>query len=551
MLTLVLALLGSAACAADGPVSAHRHMVATANPLATHAALSVLRDGGSAADAAIAAQMMLAVVEPQSSGLGGGSLLLVFDRAERSIGFYEGLASAPAALPDDWSHDGGTDIVELKRSGRLVGVPGTLRMLALLHARHGHLPWARLFSDAISTAEAGFAMPPYLHSTLRGLPLLSGIADFAAYFGPDYMPLPVGTVIRNPALASTLRLVAAGGADAFYQGTLADQIVAAVDSPPHAGVMRPGDLAAYRAHNLDPVCAAAFGRTICSAAPPSSGGISVLQQVALLDRLHIGATAPGSAAAAHLMLEASRLAAADRRAYANVRDEATVQGLIDPAYLDARARLVQPGRALDRATPGDPPPQHASLPEAEPLTAPATTHVSVVDDAGNAVSFTTTINLNFGAALVVDGIVLNDSITNFSRTNNPAGPLPANAGAPGRRPASTMAPTIVLGSDGPELIVGAGGGARIPDAVAETIVGVLAWHMDVRCAIEQPRLGGQNRDEELERGTPAAGLETELRAMGHRPFVVGMNAGVQAIGVGPGGLTGWADAHRDGTADGD
>ncbi len=557
MLALAGLALLLAGPAAAQPAMAQHQMVATANPLATDAALGVLHDGGSAVDAAVAGQMVLAVVEPQASGLGGGSLLLVWDARARSLAFYDGLASAPAAQVRDYAHEAdGTAIplAALERSGRVVAVPGTLRMLALVHARYGRLPWARLVRDAIALADGGFPMPAYLHTALMGRKELAGKSGFDGYFGPDGQPLAVGATLRNPALAKTLRLVAAQGAEVLYTGPIAADIVAAVAAGAHPGALTAADLAGYQPRLRSPICLTAFERRICSAAPPVSGGVALLQQLALLDRLQIGAQAPDSVAAAHRFLEASRLSEADRRSYLGDPDQVEVPtaGLLDPFYLDGRARLVQPDRALARVEPGDPPVRHAARPASDPVALPATTHLAIVDAAGDAVSFTTTINLNFGSDIVVDGVVLNDAITNFAAEPVVGGLRAANAAASGKRPITTMAPTIVFGPDDtPELVVGAGGGARIIDSVAETIVGVLAWHQDVRTAIGRPRLGAQNRAQELEAGTPAAGLADALQAMGHPVKVTAMNAGVQAIARTADGLQGWGDGHRDGVAKGD
>ena len=543
--------------AADAPATARYHMAATASPLATQAALAVLREGGSAVDAAIAAQMMLAVVEPQSSGLGGGSLLMVWEARTKRLTFIDGLASAPAMMPEDYAHEAGGGAIDpktLDRSGRVVAVPGTLRTLAVLHTTQGRLPWARLFQDAIATAENGFPLPPYLHATLLSRKDLAGKPGLAAYFGPDGKALPAGSPIHNLALAATLRRVAKEGPDALYAGIVADDMVAAVGQAPYPGTLTLADLAAYRPHERTPVCADAFQHRICSAAPPSSGGVALLQQLAVLDRVHIADQLPGSVASAHLFIEAARLAEADRRAYIGDPDQVEIPlaGLLDPSYLDARAHLIGP-TALETASHGTPLARHAALPASDPLEMSATSHLAIVDDAGNAVSFTTTINLNFGSDIVVDGVVLNDALTNFATRPVVNGVHAANAAAPNKRPITTMAPAIVFDADGrPVLIVGAGGGARIIDSVAETIVGVLAWHQQVREAIEQPRIGGENNAQELERDTPAAGLADALRALGHKPVITEMNGGVQAIAILPGGgLEGWADPRRDGVALGD
>jgi gamma-glutamyltranspeptidase/glutathione hydrolase len=375
-------------------------------------------------------------------------------------------------MPRDYAHRAdGTAIpaAELDRSGRVVAVPGTVKTMALVHARYGRLPWARLFSDAIAIAENGFPMPNYLHAVLNERKELAKKPAFAVYFAADGTALPVGTVLRNPALAATLRQVAERGADALTSGPIAADIVAAVAEGPFPGSITLADLAAYQPQRRAPVCLTAFAHLVCSAAPPVAGGVALLQQLAILDRLHVGAETPGSAAAAHLLLEASRLTYADRRSYMGDPDQVQVPtpGLLDPFYLDGRARLVQPGRAMGGVEPGDPPISHAALPGSDPAALPATTHLAIVDDQGDAVSFTTTINLNFGADILVDGMVLNNAITNFATRPVVEGTRVANAAAPGKRPITTMAPTIVFGAGGmPELVVGAGGGAQRDRAAA-------------------------------------------------------------------------------------
>ncbi|MCQ4158694.1 gamma-glutamyltransferase family protein [Roseomonas sp. GC11] len=556
---LVLALAGGAQAhlAQAQPVTAQRQMAATANPLATEVALRVLREGGSAVDAAIAGQMVLAVVEPQASGLGGGSLLLVWDAARRDLAYYEGLASAPAGLPQDYAHDAQGQPIPaeaLARSGRVVGVPGTLRTLALAHARHGRLPWPRLFQEAIALARDGFALPRYLHAVLRAQPGLAGKPGFGLYFGADGQPLPVGSRVSNPALAATLAQVATDGAEVFYRGPIAQHMVAAVAAHPLPGTLSLRDLAEYRPVQRRPVCLGVFRVTLCSAAPPAAGGIAVLQQLFLLEQAGIQAHPPGSLEAAHLFLEASRLTEADRRRFLGDPDQVPVPeaGLLEASYLRRRAALMDPARAMPQVSPGQPTGRKAEAAPSDPLALPATTHLSILDADGNAVSFTTTLNLNFGAEIVVDGVVLNNGVTNFATRPVVQGQVVANAAAPGKRPITTMAPSMAFAEDGRlRLILGAGGGARIIDSVAQTALGVLGWGLDVRSAIEQPRMGAQNRAEELEKGTAAEALAPGLLALGHAPKIAVMNAAVQAIAVQPAPMAGWADPHRDGSAAGD
>lgn len=536
------------------PVMAQNYMAATANPMASTVASDILARGGNAVDAAIAGQMMLAVVEPQASGLGGGSAVLFWEKQTGQLSFYDGLASAPASVLEDYTKDAqGKQIPHtvLERTGRVVAVPGTLRTLALLHKRYGKLPWADLFTQAIATARTGFPMPGYLHLVLTERPDLAKLPDFATYFDANQRPLPQGTLLHNPALADTLTRIAQNGAEAFYAPENAKRIGQAVAQGPYPGHITPADFSAYKVRERAPLCIHAFGRRICTAAPPVAGGLAVLQQLALLDRMQIGRYAPGSVQAAHLLLEASRLAEADRRKYAADPDFVPVATsyLLSPDYLESRARQIDETTAAPKVFPGVIPADQASLPASDAMTVPATTHLSIHDSFGNALSFTTTINLNFGADIVVDGMVLNDAITNFATHPVVDGQRVANAIAPGKRPITTMAPTIVFGADNmPEVIIGAGGGARIIDSVVQSLVGYLAWGQNIRTAIEQPRIGAQNRAEELEHGTAAAALAPALRKMGHNPKSAVMNAAVQGITRGPFGLEGWGDPHRDGVA---
>ena len=536
----------------SGPVRSATCMVATAHPAASEVALSVLRQGGHAVDAAVAAQAVLGVVEPQASGLGGGGLLLVWTGGDRKLVFIEGLARAPADVPEDWL--AGRDVALLQRSGLVVGVPGVVRTLALAHRRYGRLSWDALFADAIRIAEDGFPLPRYLHACLRQRPELARKPPFAgAYFQPDGSPRPVGTILRNPDLATTLRMVAADP-EAFYRAPFATMLARAVAEDANPGAMRESDLAAYPPVERAPVAITAFGHRIVSAAPPVSGGVTLLQQLATLERLGIADAAPGSAEAAHLMLEAGRLTREDRRRWLGDPDQVAVPtaGLLDPAYLDARAALVDRDRASAVFSAGTPPGTDAASVASDPVAHTATSHLSIIDAGGNAVAFTTTINQLFGSDIVAGGLVLNDALTNFAEQPVRQGRRVLNAIAPNKRPITTMAPTIVFGADDrPLLVLGAGGGARIIDAVAQTILGVLAWGQDVRSAVEAPRFGAQNGPIELEQGTAAASLAPALLRLGHAPEIVEMNAAVQAVMRDRPGLAAWADPRRDGAARGD
>ncbi len=539
--------------ALTAPALAQREAVVSAHPLASEAGLSMLRAGGHAIDAAIAAQLMLSVVEPHASGIGGGALLLHWDGARLS--HLDGLAAAPARITARLVDDAdGTTLpaAAVARSGRAVAVPGAIAMLAMAHARHGALPWEALFAPAIAAAEQGFPMPRYLHQVLRAraTALAALPAIRALYFGDDGQPLPVGTLLRNPAQAQSLRLLARLGPAALHQGPLAEQWLAAINAHALPGWTTREDLAAYAPREREALCMTVFERRVCSAAPPSSGGVAVLQMLGLLERWGIARHAPDSAAAAHLVIEASRLATADRRRWVGDPDHVGVpaDGLLDRAYLDARAALASPERAMARVAAGDPPRRHGALPaDAAPLAEAATSHVSVVDAQGRAVALTTTNNLNFGAELMAGGFALNNAMTNFATEPGSAERPAQNRMRAGARPATTMAPSIVFGPDGqPEIILGAGGGARIVDAVAVALVEMLAWRADAATATARPRIGAATGTEEVERDSPAAALGPALTALGHNPQAAVMNTGLNILRREAAGWTGAADPRRDG-----
>ncbi len=546
--------------AAAAPVRARRHMIAAANPLAAEAGLEMLRAGGSAVDAAIAAQMVLNLVEPQSSGLGGGGFLMHFDAKTGDITAYDGRETAPAAArPDMFLRDDGTPMkfYEAAVGGLAVGVPGLLRMLETAHREHGRLPWAKLFAPAIRLAEEGFVISELLNRMIAGDANLKTFTGAATYiFDADGQAGPAGTVLTNRRLAETLRLIAKGGAEAFYTGPVAGDIVRAVhEARVNPGTLRAADLAAYKVRKREPVCLFYRVWLICGMPPPSSGGITTLQILGILQAFDLGALKPVSVEAVHLIAEASRLAFADRNTYIADPDFVPVPtaGMLDPGYLSLRAGEIVTERSLGKAQPGMPGVDTGfrRAPDGAARGA-STTHLSVVDSNGNAVAMTTSLETTFGSRIMVRGFLLNNQLTDFSfRPERDGGPV-ANRLAPGKRPRSSMAPTLVFDGQGRVVMaLGSPGGSRIIGYVAKTLAAALDWKLDIQAAIDLPHFVNRNGATELERGTPLEALTPALEALGHKVAVRRLTSGLHGIMVSAGGLTGGADKRREGVAMGD
>jgi gamma-glutamyltranspeptidase/glutathione hydrolase len=549
---VLLAFLLPAAQAAE-------FMVAAANPHAARAGIEILRAGGSAVDAAIAVQMVLNLVEPQSSGIGGGAFALHWDAAARKISAYDGRESAPAAArPDRFLRPDGTPMGfgEAIASGRSVGVPGVLRMLELAHAKHGRLPWKRLFEPAIRLAEEGFSVSPRLHRLIAADPLLRRHPQARAYFYlPEGGPLPVGHRLRNPELAAMLRRVADEGPDAFYRGEIARDIVAAVAAVPRPGDITEQDLASYRALEREAICGGYRAYRICGMPPPSSGGIAVLAILGTLERFDMAKVRPNSSQAVHLFAEAGRLAYADRDHYVGDPEFVRVPsaGLIDPAYLRERALLVKPEKSMLRALPGTPAGAPSALGTDATIESSGTSHWSVIDATGNAVAITSSIESAFGSRIFVHGFLLNNELTDFSFQPEENGRPVANRVEPGKRPRSAMAPTLVFAPGGElTMALGAAGGPAIINYTARALVAVLDWKLSLQQAIAAPNMGSRNRETEIERGSALEGVAAALRALGHPVAAVDMVSGLHGIQRTPRGpsftLTGGADPRREGVA---
>lgn len=539
--------------------TARRHMVAAANPFAVEAGLEMLAAGGTAMDAAVAVQLVLNVVEPQSSGIGGGAFLLHFNSATAWVQSYDGRETAPsAARPNLFLKPDGTPrgFGEAVFGGESVGVPGVVRILAIAHKQHGKLPWARLFEPAIKLAGDGFAISPRLHALLRDM----GAKNFAVearalYFDDAGEPRPVGFVLKNPAFAVTLQAIARDGGESFYRGPLTAAIVRAVtEAPNHKGSLTSADMAAYQAKERPVVCVPYRLYKVCGMGPPSSGGITVGQVLALLEPKDLGSE-PMNPAALHLIAEAEKLAYADRDRYIADPDHTSVPiGLLDPAYVAERRSGIDPAKTMTKAQPGLPPglAKRGGIDATDESN--GTSHISIVDAAGNAVALTTSIENAFGSRLMAGGFLLNNQLTDFSfRPTDASGAPIANAVAGGKRPRSSMAPTIILGPDGyVRWVIGSPGGSRIILYVVKAVVGLIDWKLDAQAAASLANFGSRNGPFEIESGPHAIAISAEMQKLGHQVRAVEMTSGLHIVArASDGTLTGGADPRREGVAKGD
>ncbi|HJN23259.1 MAG TPA: gamma-glutamyltransferase [Rhodospirillales bacterium] len=542
------------------PTRGKRHMIAAAHPLAARAGREILRAGGSAVDAAIAAEMVLTLVEPQSSGIGGGGFMLHYAAESGEVGVYDGRETAPQAANPHMFLDGQGEpraFAQVVPGGLSVAVPGLLRFLEMAHGEHGRLPWAKLFEPAIELALKGFPVSPRLHELIARDKHLKSFAQTGAYFfDPEDKPKAVGALLVNKPLAETLRLIAQHGADAFYTGPIAEDIVKAVNGAKrNPGAMTMADLAGYEAKRRQAACLFYRLWLACGAPPPSAGGITTLQILGILQRFDLAALEPGSVEAVHLIAEASRLAFADRDLYIADPDFAAVPaaGMLDPGYLELRAKEISLGASLGVARPGMPA-AGADLGRApgDGGDGLSTTHVSVIDGDGNAVAMTTSIENVFGSRLMVRGFLLNNQMTDFSFLPNKGGAPVANRVAAGKRPRSSMAPTLVLDGQGRMVMtLGSPGGPWIIGYVAKTMVAVLDWKLNIQEAIDLANFSNRNGVTELERHTPLAALRAVLEKLGHEIRTKPLTSGLHGIVITGEGLTGGADRRRQGVALGD
>lgn len=554
---VVLALLFTWTAFAGAPPKTERLIVAS-HPLATDAGLEMLKRGGNAVDAAIAAQMVMTLVEPQSSGIGGGLFLVYWDTKTKKLETYDGREKAPASVtPNLFIGADGKPMgfVDAVVGGRSVGVPGVIATLWLAHKEHGKLPWAELFQPAIKLAEEGFPVSPRLVKVLGLVPSLALVPSTAAYFNPGGKPLAAGDILKNPALAETLRTIADKGPDGFYRGKVGQQIVDAVVNAPRGAVqLTLQDLASYRPKKRMPVCSTYRGYKVCGMAPPSSGGVTSIQILKMLERFDMASLAPNSAKAVHLFAEAQRLAFADRAAFLADPDfvPTPLPGMIDAGYLSRRARQISPEAAIvqEQVLPGNPKGANRTLRRLRipDHARPSTAHMSVLDASGDAVSMTTTVEGPFGSHLMAGGFVLNNQLTDFAFEPKADNRRFANAPDAGKRPLSSMTPTLVFDKKGKlYAVIGSPGGWRIIPYVSKTLVGLIDWKMDMAHAVGLPNVTSRSAVVEIESGQGLEAIADELKAMGHEVKFIEQTSGLNGFRFTADGIDAASDPRREGS----
>ncbi len=549
------------------PVRAEKHMVAVGHPLAAEVAREILRRGGNALDAAIAAEMVLSLVEPQSSGIGGGAFLVHFTAKTGDIDTYDGREIAPKSANPYMFLDGSGKPLKWRDAtvgGLSVGVPGLLRMLEMAHKEHGRLAWRDVFQPAIKLATEGFAISKRLARQIKSAKRLSEgpVAGFY-FFENDGTPKKAGTILVNRDLADTLRRVAQEGAKAFYTGDIAKAIAQAVTRAPiRPALMTVADIESYAAKKRPPVCLPYRVWLICGMGPPSSGGLTTLQILGILRTFDLGKidieTDAGAVRALHLLSEASRLAFADRNVYIGDPDFVPVpsSGLLHPEYLSLRAAEIDQKKALGKRQPGMPGPGAMNRPRtpesADGEKGLSTTHLSIIDSEGNAVSMTATIERTFGSRLMVRGFLLNNELSDFNFRPNAGGGPHANRAEPGKRSRSSMSPTLVFDGNGRvAMAIGSPGGSRIIGYVAKALIAALDWKMNIQKAIDFPNVTNRNGPLEIEKGSRFEKLIPELRLIGHTVRPLKRRSGLNGVMVTKDGLEGGSDTRREGVALGD
>lgn len=529
-------------------------IVSAADPRAAEAGREILRKGGSATDAAMAMMLALTVVEPQSSGIGGGGFLLHHDAKTRLIDTIDGREVAPAYADETlFLDDAGKPLgfFDAVQGGHSVGVPGNIRLMAMAHKRWGKLDWAEIFAPAIRLAEDGFAVNATMAGRLDRLKdVWARFPEAQKIYWEDGAPKKRGAIVTNPALANTLRLIAAEGPDAFYTGAIAEEIIDVVSqSPVNPAALTAADLAAYQASSRAPVCMPYREYKVCGMGPPSSGATTVLQILGMLQSFDMKAMGKDDPRSWHLISEAMQLAYADRESFLADPDfvAVPVAGLIDPDYLAKRARAMSPTRAIGRYEAGNPPGSERRT-AAISGEVSGTTHFVARDGEGNMVSMTSTIEGPFGSQLIAGGMFLNNELTDFTFAPMQDGALVANRVEPGKRPLSSMSPTIVYKDDQPVLALGSAGGKRIIMHVTKTLIGFIDFDLPIDQAIAMPNIYFSRDAVLLENGTYLAGMSSQMTKFGRTIVSTGLPSKVNAVAWTPDGWVGAADPRSEGVA---
>ena len=534
-------------------VFAKEQMVASANRYISQAGATILNQGGNAVDAAIASAIMVTLVEPQSAGIGGGGFILYFDKKQQILTSFDGRETAPQAATETLFIDSSgrpLSYPDAVNNGRSVGVPGLLRALELMHQKYGKLPWQDLFAPTIELAERGFEVSSRLSQLVQKDPFLAYSENAKKYFySSSGTPIQTGQILINLPLANTLKNIARSGARVFYEGQMAKEIALAVGRHPRPGILNEDDLKNYQAVERDVICGPYRAFKVCGISPPSSGGITLLQILGILESFPMTTYSPTSYQGIHYFSEAGRLAYADRDIY--IADpsfgKVPVKELLAPSYLAQRAKLIRSDISMKQASAGEFVTKQSKLGIDQSAEIPSTSHLSIVDRQGNAVSMTLSVAAAFGSRIMVDGFFLNNEMTDFSFISEQNGLKIFNRVEPGKRPRSAMAPVMIFDQhDQLKMVVGSAGGPAIINYVAKTIMGVIDWGLNIQEAIALPNIGSRNIETDLEISTLSLGTINQLKSMGHPIKEWEMNSGTQGIWIDHRGLWGGVDPRREG-----
>ncbi|WP_261816284.1 gamma-glutamyltransferase [Vibrio gallicus] len=539
-----------------GQVTSRDWMVTAAHPIATQYAANVLNNGGNAADALVVVQLVLGLVEPQSSGIGGGGFMLYWDNQKQQLTSFDARETAPRAIkPNQFLDESGEALpfYDVVVSGMSVGTPGIVKLLWEFHQQHGKLKWPRLIEPIIELAEQGFEISPRLAKLIEGdkLRLANYPATKSYFLNPNGSPKRQGEVLKNPQYAETLKLLATYGENAFYQGDIADSIVKAVaNHPVKPGTLSTQDLSQYRVIERPPICVDYLEYEVCGMGPPSSGGVTVAQIMKLTEP-HLGKKfGPEDATSYQIIADATRLAFADRNLYVADSDYVAVpiNGLVSTNYLNKRSALITPNKKQKQTGAGQPPwSKRLAYASDQSLKLPSTTHFNIIDSDGNVISMTSSIENVFGSRIMVKGFLLNNQLTDFSFKHHQNGKLIANHISPGKRPRSSMSPTIVLSQGKPYLAIGSPGGSYIIGYVAQALIAHLNWKMELSDTLQLPNISNRYGVFDIEQDTSALRFAPQFEKWGYKTNIRDLNSGIHVIKI-EHNLTGAADPRREGTA---